>query len=101
MKYRVIKLEKRKFADNPLLGWLFVNKWQATIEFEDGTTKKINLFLTKGTPLMLVSHYIHSKLKSGNQFKENLSNWFEKHREQVPKWVTRSFEDVVGLTFEL
>ena len=101
MKYQVTKLEKRKFADNPLLGWILTDKWQATIEFENGTTEKINLFLTKGTPLMLVSHYINNKLTSGNQFRGSFSDWFEKYRAQLPKWITKSFEDVVGLTFEL
>ena len=101
MKYKVVEIKKRRFAHNRLIGWLFLDKWQVTVEFEDGKKQTINLFVpSEVTDLALLMHYIHSKLTTGNQFKEDFKEWCNKHKEIYEKlqFQTGTPYKVVGLS---
>ena len=69
MKFKIVEIKKRRFADNRFVGWWFVEKWEATVEFEDGSRKKINFFSSDGRDYINnILFYISNKVAEKHQF---------------------------------
>jgi hypothetical protein len=103
LKYKVVEVKKRRFSDNRLIGWLFIDKYQVIVEFEDKRRKKIKIFvseLEEGS-LRVLMYQLHSELMTGDQFKEDFTEWLDKHAKiidtQLPLFRKGHARDIIGL----